>query len=53
MEGDRGALFFYDSVKEILVNLPDNWEIEGIKGSILKNVPCDTVVFLKKKSGVK
>lgn len=53
MEGDRGALFFYDSVKEILVNLPGDWEIEGIKGSILKNVPCDTVVFLKKKSEVK
>ncbi len=42
-----GALFFYDGVKELKVDLPDGWSIEGMKGNVLRDVKPDTVVYLK------
>ncbi|OQA87572.1 MAG: hypothetical protein BWY31_00740 [Lentisphaerae bacterium ADurb.Bin242] len=47
--GDKGgALFFYDAVKEIKLDLPEGWMVEGHGGNILRNVPEDTVILLRK-----
>ena len=46
---DRGgALFFYDAVRELRVELPDGWIIEGVKGNVLKDVKPDSIYCLKK-----
>ena len=42
-----GALFFYDGVKELKVDLPEGWRIEGAEGDVLRDVKPDTVVYLK------
>ena len=47
ISGKGGALFFYDGVKELKVDLPDGWKIEGAEGNVLRDVKPDTVVFLK------
>lgn len=46
---DRGgALFFYDAVRELRVELPEGWIIEGVKGNVLKDVKPDSIYCLKK-----
>ena len=46
---DRGgALFFYDAVKELKVELPSGWGIEGVKGNVLHDVKPDTIHYLRK-----
>ena len=42
-----GALFFYDAVEELKVELPDGWSIEGVPGNVLKNVKPDSICCLK------
>jgi len=44
-----GALFFYDAVKEIKLDLPEGWTVDGYSGSTLRNIPENTVILLKKK----
>lgn len=46
MSDKGGALFFYDSVKELKVNLPKGWTIDGVKGNVLKNIPRESVILL-------
>ena len=41
-----GALFFYDSVKELKLDLPAGWSIAGVKGNVLKNIPRESVILL-------
>ena len=48
-EGDKGALFFYDSVESITLDLPDGWEIEGVKGNTLKNIKPETIINIGKE----
>lgn len=46
---DRGgALFFYDAVRELKVELPEGWGIEGVAGNVLKDVKPDSIYCLKK-----
>lgn len=46
---DRGgALFFYDAVRELKLDLPPGWEIEGVKGNVLHDVKPDTIHYLRK-----
>ncbi len=44
-----GALFFYDAVKEIKLDLPEGWTVDGYSGNTLRNIPENTVILLKKK----
>lgn len=44
-----GALFFYDAVKEIKLDLPEGWTVDGYSGGTLRNIPKNTVILLKKK----
>jgi hypothetical protein len=41
-----GALFFYDSVKELKLDLPAGWSIDGVKGNVIKNIPRESVILL-------
>ncbi len=45
VEGNRGALFFYDSVKSLTLDLPEGWGIEGVAGNKLENIPQDTIIL--------
>lgn len=48
--GDNGgALFFWNPAKEVKVILPEAWQIRGVKGNVLKNVPPDSIFFIDKK----
>lgn len=49
MSDKGGALFFYDSVKELKLNLPSGWSIKGVKGNVLKNIPRQSVILLNAK----
>ena len=44
-----GALFFANPTKKAVINLPAGWEIEGVKGNVLTNVPAYSVYVLKKR----
>jgi len=48
-----GALFFYDRVGRITLDLPENWAIEGHDGKELRNVPEETVLLLVNKNHVR
>ncbi len=50
-EGKRGALFFYDSVKSLTLELPEGWGIEGVSGNQLKDIPQDTIVLIGEEFG--
>ena len=52
-EGDKGALFFYDSVESITLDLPDGWGIENVKGNTLKNIKPETIINIGKEYGAK
>ena len=43
------ALFFYDSVKSITLDLPAGWAIEGVKGNTLKNIKPETIINIGKE----
>ncbi len=47
-----GALFFYDRVSHMTLDLPKGWVIEGHDGMELHNVSEDTVLLLVKKGNV-
>lgn len=44
-----GALFFANPTEKAVINLPKNWEIKGVKGNILYNVPAYSMYVLKKR----
>lgn len=48
MSENTGALFFYDSVKTLNLQLPENWVIDGVEGNTLNNIEPESVIFLKK-----
>jgi len=48
-EGDKGALFFYDSVESITLDLPEGWGIEGVKGNTLRNIKPETIINIGKE----
>jgi hypothetical protein len=48
-----GALFFYDRVSRMTLDLPENWAIEGHDGTELCNVPEETVLLLVNKNHVR
>ena len=52
-EGDKGALFFYDSVESITLDLPAGWGIENVKGNTLKNIKPETIINIGKEYGAK
>ena len=45
MGKDHGALFCYDSVKELRLDLPPGWRAQGQ----LKNIGRESVIFIKKE----
>lgn len=44
-----GALFFWNPVKKVTVNLPDGWKIKGIEGNVLTDVKADAIYLLEKQ----
>ena len=52
-EGDKGALFFYDSVDSITLELPPGWGIEGVKGKTIKNIKPETIINIGREYSAK
>ena len=48
MSENSGALFFYDPVEKLTLQLPENWVIDGVEGNTLNNIAPESVIFLKK-----
>lgn len=46
MGKDTGALFFYDAVKNLKLELPAGWRV--VKGSKLTGIPAESVIFIEK-----
>ena len=44
-----GALFFANPTKKAIIDLPAGWEIKGVKGNVLTDVPAYSVYVLKKR----
>ena len=44
-----GALFFCNPTKKAVINLPQGWVIDGVKGNVLTDVPAYTMYVLKKQ----
>ena len=42
-----GAIFFWDPVKDLKLQLPAGWQI--VPGTKLKNIPAESAVFIEKK----
>ena len=42
-----GAIFFWDSVKNLKLQLPAGWQV--VPGTKLKNIPAESAVFIEKK----
>ncbi|MCQ2352252.1 MAG: hypothetical protein MJ033_02100 [Victivallaceae bacterium] len=49
MSEKGGALFFWDPVEKVTVNLPDGWKIRGIDGNVLTDVKADAIYLLERK----
>ncbi len=45
-----GALFFYDPVSHMKLDLPENWSIEGHDGTELHDIPAESVLLLIKRN---
>ncbi|MCQ2378122.1 MAG: hypothetical protein MJ016_02795 [Victivallaceae bacterium] len=43
-----GALLFWNPAKKVVVDLPENWKIEGVEGNVLLDVKPDSIYLLKK-----
>lgn len=47
--GDKGgALCFFNPVKKVTVDLPENYRIKGVEGNTLTDVKKDTIILLEK-----